>query len=297
MGGNQKKTVEAGGIRSFIAGGFGGVCTVVSGQPFDTIKVRMQNQSGGALYKSTADCVVKTVKNEGFFALYKGMAAPLVGVVPIFAINFLGYANGKSLCYWATGKNELSALQHGLSGSLGGLYMTVLIAPGERIKCLLQVQTTGKAKYSGPMDVIRQSYREGGIRSIMRGTAITAVRDMPASGCYFAAYDYTKQHFRKTNSELSFWHILVAGGFAGWANWAWALAPDVVKTRYQTAPEGKFSGARAVVPELLRTEGVKGFFKGFAPIALRAWPANACCMMGYELALKAMNWAVPVQAY
>ena len=57
---------------------------------------------------------------------------------------------------------------------------------------------------------------------------------MPASGCYFAAYEYTKQHFRKSNKELSFWHILVAGGFAGWANWAWALGPDVVKTRYQT---------------------------------------------------------------
>ena len=25
----------------------------------------------------------------------------------------------------------------------------------------------------------------------------------------------------------------------------------------------------------LRTEGIRGFFKGFAPIALRAWPANA----------------------
>ena len=38
MGGNQKQA-EAGGIRSFIAGGTGGICTVVSGQPFDTIKV------------------------------------------------------------------------------------------------------------------------------------------------------------------------------------------------------------------------------------------------------------------
>lgn len=26
-------------IKNFISGGFGGVCTVVSGQPFDTIKV------------------------------------------------------------------------------------------------------------------------------------------------------------------------------------------------------------------------------------------------------------------
>ena len=60
--------------------------------------------------------------------------------------------------------------------------------------------------------------------------------DMPASGCYFAAYEATKCYFRqKTGSDdLSFFHVLVAGGFAGWANWAWGIAPDVVKTRYQT---------------------------------------------------------------
>ena len=39
-----------------------------------------------------------------------------------------------------------------------------------------QIQTTGKAQYSGPMDVIKQTYRASGIRGIMRGTAITAVR-------------------------------------------------------------------------------------------------------------------------
>ena len=33
------KQKEAGGFRSFVGGGFGGVCCVTSGQPFDTIKV------------------------------------------------------------------------------------------------------------------------------------------------------------------------------------------------------------------------------------------------------------------
>lgn len=290
---------DPGGLRSFVGGGFGGVCTVISGQPFDTIKVRMQNQVGNALYKNTMDCTVKTVKNEGFFALYKGMAAPLVGVVPIFAINFLGYSHGKSLQLMNNKDKKLSAIEHGFAGSLGGLYMTILIAPGERIKCLLQIQTTGKPKYSGPMDVIKQSYREGGIRSIMRGTCITAARDMPASGCYFAMYEASKQYFKKQSGteDLKFWHILVAGGFAGWANWAWGIAPDVIKTRYQTAPEGKYKRALSVVPVLYRSEGFRGFFKGLVPIALRAWPANACCMMGYEVALRAMNAVVPLEEY
>ena len=38
----NKKSNGNGGIRSFIAGGAGGISIVLSGHPFDTIKVRMQ---------------------------------------------------------------------------------------------------------------------------------------------------------------------------------------------------------------------------------------------------------------
>lgn len=36
-------------------------------------------------------------KKKGFKGLYKGMAAPLVGVTPMYAICFLGFGVGKSL--------------------------------------------------------------------------------------------------------------------------------------------------------------------------------------------------------
>ena len=35
----EKKSDGKGGLKSFIAGGCGGVCVVLSGHPFDTIKV------------------------------------------------------------------------------------------------------------------------------------------------------------------------------------------------------------------------------------------------------------------
>lgn len=42
-------------------------------QPFEIIKVRLQTQSGtNNLYNGIFDCLTKIVKNEGFFALYKG---------------------------------------------------------------------------------------------------------------------------------------------------------------------------------------------------------------------------------
>ena len=82
------------------------------------------------------------------------------------------------------------------AGLLAGVFTTAIMAPGERIKCLLQVQasTPGSVKkYNGAVDCVKKLYREGGIRSVFKGTAATALRDMPASGVYFASYEWLKK--------------------------------------------------------------------------------------------------------
>ena len=43
MAEEQSKSDGKGGLKSFLAGGFGGVCVVLSGHPFDTVKVRYQS--------------------------------------------------------------------------------------------------------------------------------------------------------------------------------------------------------------------------------------------------------------
>jgi hypothetical protein len=60
---------------------------------------------------------------------------------------------------------------------VAGVFSTSIMAPGERIKCLLQVQqSAATAKYAGPVDCAKQLYKEGGIRSIYRGTGATFAR-------------------------------------------------------------------------------------------------------------------------
>lgn len=88
---------------------------------------------------------------------------------------------------------------------------------------------------------------------------------------------------------------------AGICNWAVAIPPDVLKSRFQTglfgrngpagsvvisvsaaesvfvsAPEEKYpNGFRDVLRELIREEGVASLYKGFNAVMLRAFPANA----------------------
>lgn len=70
-------------LRSLAAGGFGGVCAVVVGHPFDLIKVRLQTADRG-VYKSAIDCLKQNIARDGVRrGLYAGVSAPLVGVTPM----------------------------------------------------------------------------------------------------------------------------------------------------------------------------------------------------------------------
>lgn len=70
-------------LRSFAAGGFGGICAVVVGHPFDLVKVRLQTAESG-VYKGAIDVVKKSIARDGLRrGLYAGVSAPLIGVTPM----------------------------------------------------------------------------------------------------------------------------------------------------------------------------------------------------------------------
>lgn len=282
-----------GPVKYFLCGGFGGVCTVLSGHPMDTIKVRLQTM--GNVYSGTWDCLTKTVRQEGFKGLYKGMTAPLTGVAPIFAISFFGFGVGKNLIQGQS-KEPLTKQQLFLAGAFSGIFTTAVMAPGERIKCLLQIQQGGNVpkKYNGMVDCAKQLYKEGGMRSIYKGTVATLLRDVPASGMYFMTYEWVKELLTPADAvagDIGLTATIMAGGSAGIANWLVGMPADVLKSRLQTAPEGTYpNGIRDVFRNLMKNEGPLALYKGVTPVMLRAFPANAACFVGFEVAMKFLNW-------
>ncbi|KAG0728106.1 Mitochondrial carnitine/acylcarnitine carrier protein [Chionoecetes opilio] len=113
---------------------------------------------------------------------------------------------------------------------------------------------------------------------------------------YFMSYEWLKRSMAPAGKEgeLSPLNTVVAGGFAGMLNWSVAIGPDVLKSRLQTAPEGKYpNGIRSVFMDIMKNEGPRALFKGAAPVMIRAFPANAACFLGYEVAIKFLNTVAP----
>lgn len=189
-----------------------------------------------ALYSGTFDCLKKTVAYEGVQGLYKGMGAPLVGVAPIFAISFFGYGVGKKL-FGPDSSEKFGVIHYFAAGAFSGIFTTSIMAPGERIKCLLQIQqgVNQPKVYDGPVDCAKKLYKQGGLASIYRGSGATLLRDVPASGLYFLTYEVLKNYMSDNGKkEVSILGTIFAGGSAGIANWAIGMPADVLKSRLQT---------------------------------------------------------------
>lgn len=286
---SKAASTTASSIKAFLSGGFGGACAVLVGHPFDLTKVRLQTAPPGT-YTGALDVVKKTLARDGVTGLYRGMVPPLLGVTPIFAVSFWGYDLGKKLVYAVTPNRtdpSLSTAEITAAGFFSAIPQTFIAAPVERAKVVLQVQGQGgsKTQYNGVFDVVKGLYREGGVRSIFRGTGATLFRDGPGSAAYFAAYEVTKKALTPAGSspsELNLGAIIVAGGTAGVAMWSIAIPPDVLKSRLQSAPSGTYTGFLDCARKTIAVDGVGALWKGFGPAMARAFPANAATFLGVE---------------
>jgi len=211
-----------------------------------------------------------------------------------------GYGVGKQLVEsFSTVKDgQFSVAQVSAAGFFSAIPQTVITAPFERVKVLLQIQGQRqlgpgeKPKYSGGTDVVRQLYKEGGVRSVYRGSVMTLARDGPGSAVYFATYETVKRRLTPKDADgkpgqLSIPAVMAAGGAAGVAMWIPVFPVDTIKSRLQSA-EGNptISGT---IKQLYSRGGLKAFFPGMAPAMARAVPANAATFLGVELAHQAMN--------
>lgn len=273
-------------VKSFLSGGIGGVAAVLVGHPFDLIKVRMQTGTVGGTDVGVFGALSKTLRSEGIRGLYRGVSAPLVASTPIYAISFWGYDVGQTLVRKFLRKpgdeeRQLTVPEIMLAGGWSALPMIIVMAPMERVKCLLQVQTTstdgskgGKPKYTGMVDCASKLYKEGGIRSVYKGTVLTTMRDVPGSIAWFGTYEVIKRSLVAWQgiddpSHLSPFAVMTAGGFAGMACWGSSIMPDNLKSRFQTAPEGKYRGVADVYKAVVKEEGYGALFTGFRPAMIR----------------------------
>ncbi|OZJ06262.1 hypothetical protein BZG36_00825 [Bifiguratus adelaidae] len=300
-----------GGLVANKGGGtVGGILQVFAGQPFDTVKVRLQTQPTPApgerpRYTGMMDCIRQTQANEGLRGFYKGTLTPLVGVGACVSIQFLVVEYFKRHFSAQNGLgNPLTNAQLYIAGAAGGVANSVVSCPVEHVRTRLQVQsgaaassTSSMTVYRGPLDCISKIYRSHGLAGLYKGMGVTMIREFQGYGAYFLAYEaLVRRSMQKNNcarTDLPTWKIMSFGALGGYAMWSTVYPVDIVKSKLQTdgfSGEGRrYTSTLDVVKKTWHAEGMGGFFKGFGPCILRAAPANAVTFVGFEFAMRLLN--------
>ncbi|KAG2049407.1 mitochondrial carrier [Suillus hirtellus] len=271
-------------VNDLVAGSVAGAAQVLVGQPLDTVKTRAQIAPKG-MFKGPMDVLTQTVRKEGFFALYKGMASPLLGIAGVNSLLFASYVYSKRV---VSPFPQLSLKEIAIAGAMAGAANAILASPVEMFKVRMQGQygaaTDKKLRY-----VAKEMWRDWGFRTgVMRGYWVTVAREIPGYAGFYTAFEFSKRKFQSQyGDKVPVWALLASGSTGGIAYWLSCYPLDVIKSRIQlrqTPPTGKpwqymANEIRMVIAE----SGLTGLFRGLSPSLLRTIPAGASTFAAFEL--------------
>ncbi|XP_063800846.1 mitochondrial glutamate carrier 1 [Pseudophryne corroboree] len=267
-------------------GGIAGLIGVTCVFPIDLAKTRLQNQQDGQrMYKSMSDCLIKIIRTEGYFGMYRGAAVNLTLVTPEKAIKLA--ANDFFRQALSKDGKKLTLIKEMLAGCGAGTCQVIVTTPMEMLK--IQLQDAGRlaaqrklmASQAGlngtiaepnptrptAMAISRELLRSKGIAGLYKGLGATLLRDVPFSIIYFPLFANLNKLGQKTPDEKSPFFVSFLAGCAAGSIAAVAVNPcDVIKTRLQSLQRGinedTYSGIIDCAKKVLKSEGPTAFFKG-----------------------------------
>lgn len=257
-----------------LAGYASGMSYVLSGMPFDIVKVRLQSRKE----HSIPTAIKNIYKHEGILAFWSGSLFPILlnsfsGSI-IFGVNSLFQRKLRQFKQ----SDHLSKKELFMSGAGTGIVFSHFLTPVDHMKIKMQVQNKLNVKlYKNSVDCLRKIYQEYGIRGVYKGHFITMFREFVGCGTYFFFYFYFKQK-KETGTPLA---IMFYGGLTGTLAWNAIFLIDNVKSKIQSDSLANpyYNNIKA-----FKHLGYRDFTRGYLPGCIRSFPVNAITFLVYETA-------------
>ncbi|KAJ9529371.1 hypothetical protein QJQ45_013790 [Haematococcus lacustris] len=289
----------------------GGIARVMVGQPFDTIKTRLQVMGAGTalaanlppsdVYLNSNDCLRKMVKNEGWVSLYRGVTAPLLGNMVLLGIHFPTFSRTRKMLEQEapTPEGQFSHWKTLVAGGAAGLAGSLVSCPSEHVRTKMQLQRRaalaakmglkiqGLDAYKGSVDCAVSIARKHGVAGLYRGFTATVIRDIQGYAWFFYGYEATVAALAgpgKTKADLTYSQVMLAGIVAGFGLWGSMFPIDTVKSKLQgdSLSNPQYKSTYDCYKQSVAVEGQKGLWRGFSAAMYRAIPVNASIFLAVE---------------
>lgn len=299
---------DSSSYKDFVAGLIAGVATVITGHPFDTVKVKLQKhntESRGITYRGGLHCTARILKTDGVRGLYRGATSSFIGVSFESSLLFGIYSRTKQSLQGGDQNGRPQPQVVIPSALYAGSIISFILCPSELVKCRMQVQGTDSlvpvsSRYSGPVDCALKTIKSEGATGIFRGGFTTLLRESIGNAVFFSVYENVRyyMHSRLRTDSNAHGNLMdmgigiLTGGLGGVAFWSAVLPLDVAKTIIQTSPDiNSTRNPFLVLSSIYRNTGIRGCYTGLGPTILRAFPANAAAIVCWELAIKVLGVA------
>ncbi|KAJ4483477.1 mitochondrial carrier domain-containing protein [Lentinula aciculospora] len=273
-------------------------------------------------YKGVWRSLVRMWKEEGFRGYMRGNGINCLRIVPYSAVQFTTYEQLKKF-FTKHGSKELDTPKRLASGALAGITSVCTTYPLDIVRARLSIATasipitksqsasvnstsnsnlkpsiknafhTSSYPYTSQeltmwgmtMKIVRE---EGGIRGLYRGLVATAFGVAPYVGINFAAYELLRGIITPPGKN-SVTRKLTCGALAGSISQTLTYPFDVLRRKMQvtgmksSALGVKYTGAWDALFGIVRTEGVRGLYRGLWPNLLKVAPSIATSFFTYEL--------------
>ncbi|KAL1942666.1 hypothetical protein VTO73DRAFT_4906 [Trametes versicolor] len=303
--------------------------TVVSPLERLKIIQQVQPPSSDKQYKGVWSSLVRMWREEGFRGFMRGNGVNCMRIIPYSAVQFTTYEQLKKWFtgYGATPLDTPTRLCAGALAGITSVCSTYpldlvrsrlsiatasiplqspVVSSSTAQPALASAYHTASTSVPRPaaapffsaqdltvwgmtMRVMRD---EGGVRALYRGLVPTAMGVAPYVGINFASYEALRGYITPPGKS-SVHRKLLCGALAGSISQSLTYPFDVLRRKMQVTGMNalgyKYNGAWEALGTIVRTEGIRGLYRGLWPNLLKVAPSIATSFFTYELVKDALG--------
>ncbi|KAL0482696.1 hypothetical protein AKO1_014374 [Acrasis kona] len=255
--------------------------------------MQLQGQIKGHIpfFRSNLDCIAKTLRMEGFWALQKGLSSAMNREITKNALRFGMFDPILNTLHKFQGKSQGERRQiweRVMAGSATGVASAFASSPFELIRTRMQANVPGDAYithehgYTGLIDAIRTIINKEGWQALFRASGVSMARAAVGSGANLSTYSYLRENLQKEYGDKALIDAL-CGVFSCLVTVVVMNPIDVIRTRLFNQPRCKsnidthpdytvYRSARQAFGQVIKNEGWSGLYKGFTAHFLRLGP-------------------------
>uniref|UniRef100_A0A5B6ZK47 Mitochondrial substrate carrier family protein B-like n=1 Tax=Davidia involucrata TaxID=16924 RepID=A0A5B6ZK47_DAVIN len=240
------------------------------------------------------------VNEEGFRSFWKGNLVTIAHRLPYSSVNFYAYERYKSLLKSIPGleshRGNASAdiCVHFIGGGLAGITAASTTYPLDLIRTRLAAQRSA-IYYRGIRHALQTICRDEGFLGLYKGLGATLLGVGPSIAISFSVYEALRSYWHSERpNDSSVMVTLACGSLSGIASSTATFPLDLVRRRMQLeGAAGRAcvykTGLFGTFGHIIRTEGLRGLYRGILPEYYKVVPGVGIVFMTYETLKKLLS--------